>query len=96
MSVVIMLIGLGLYKIKIDQAKQNWLVAIIVFSILVYLSIVVGPKKPRVKAASVIIGFAVGYVICLIGTFTGLFAEVPLYVNFNSVIEAPWITCRTL
>lgn len=92
MGVVVMLIGLGLYKLKIKQASGNWLIAVIVFSLLTLFSIVLGPKRPKIKAASVIIGLSAGYLICLIGSLAGIIPEgSTIYVNFQPVLDASWI-----
>ncbi len=93
MSVVIILIGLGLFELNMDNARGGFLISMITFFITMYCSLVFGKKKPMLKASSVLIGLGVGYLICLIGSFSGIIQQdSALYVTFTPVTQAPWVT----
>jgi nucleobase transporter 1/2 len=96
MGVVIMLIVLGLYKIDMDMAKGSPLMTIFILVVVLILSMIVGKKKPSFKLYSILIGIAIGYLICLTGKWTGIIKpESALYISFAGVAEAPWVTWPT-
>jgi len=85
---VITLIGISLATWASDTAGTNWLMAAIMVAVVFFLSFFC---SPRVGAFSALIAIALGYTICLIGTWSGLFVPgTPLYVDFSYVKSTVW------
>lgn len=79
---IIMVIGLNLAGVAIDQASSNWLLALLAFAIVVVVNVFL---KGFVKSLPVLIGLLGSYAIALIITLFGY----PL-IDFTPLKEAAW------
>lgn len=85
----ITLIGLSLVSWATNTAGTNWIMAAIMVSLVLILNYYCGM---RVGAFSALIAIVIGYLVCLIGTMTGLISEgSALYVDFSAVHQSPWV-----
>jgi uracil permease len=75
---VIMVIGLNLAPVAIQNASQNWIVALIVLAVVAYVNLYV---KGFLRLLPIISGVIVGYIISLM---VGI-------VDFKPIAEAAWI-----
>lgn len=85
---VIALIGISLASWAANTAGVNWLLAAIMVAVVFFLSFYC---SPRVGAFSALVAILLGYIVCLVGTWTGVFgAESGLFVDFTYVKTAAW------
>jgi len=75
---IIMVIGLNLAPSAIGNASQNWLIALIVLTVVAFVNLYV---KGFLRLLPVISGIVVGYIISLIAGI----------VDFQPIIEAKWL-----
>lgn len=81
---IIMVIGLNLASVAVGSASENWLMALVSFSIVVFVNIFL---KGFAKSLPVLTGLAVSYIIAALVTAAGI---APL-IDFSGIKAAAWV-----
>lgn len=89
---VIALIGLSLFGAAADTSAGHWGLALLMLALVFVYSLVLAPKYRFFSLFPVLLAILTSYVVALVLTWTGVFAEgSAAAVSFAGIGEADWI-----
>ena len=101
MGTVMMLIMLSQAEMTVSWASENWLIFLLVATLTFLMSSILPATKwgqrmkytKYIKALSIVVPVAIGYIVSLILSRTGVFAPGSgAYIDTTVLSEAPWFT----
>lgn len=91
----IMLIGFSLAGVAVGNASKNWVLSLLVVTLIFIFSLI--SKNKKLNAFSVLSSVVIVYLVALFGTLVGWFpAGSASYVNISAIGKARWIVWPTL